>query len=285
MANQSAPPADAGNPMAMDGLEFVEFAAADPQALGALFERMGFRLAGRHRSKAVTLYRQGDINFIVNAELESLPESFAAMDHPAVCAVALRVADAGAAYRRALSLGAWEADAQPGMMELRIPGVAGVGDTTLYLIDRYGEHSIYDVDFRLFAPATTGVPDLGLTAVSELGHRVGAGRSGEWIGFYRHLFAFSAPRQQSGGAGQVMRSPCGRFMIGIREDAAVGDDAEGIDRIVLASADLDASLGGLAGTGIAWEGEGGMQPGRLVRLRTGAEPPAFELVQTRSAGR
>src|SRR5207253_366277 len=94
------------NPMATDGFEFVEYTGPEPQALGALFERMGFVAAARHRSKDVTLYKQGDVNFILNAEPESFAQAFARLHGPSVCAIAFRVADAAKAYDRAIALGA-----------------------------------------------------------------------------------------------------------------------------------------------------------------------------------
>ena len=94
------------NPMGTDGFEFVEYTAPDPGALAAVFERMGFTAVARHRSKRVTLYRQGDVNFIVNAEPESFAQSFARLHGPSICAIAFRVADAASAYGRAIELGA-----------------------------------------------------------------------------------------------------------------------------------------------------------------------------------
>jgi 4-hydroxyphenylpyruvate dioxygenase-like putative hemolysin len=94
------------NPMATDGFEFIEYAAPDPKALGALFMQMGFAAIARHRHKDVTLYRQGEINFIINAEQDSFAQRFARQHGPSICAIALRVDDAAFAYRRALELGA-----------------------------------------------------------------------------------------------------------------------------------------------------------------------------------
>ena len=98
---------DATNPMGTDGFEFVEYAAPDPAALGALFETMGFVKVAQHRSKDVSLYRQGDVNFIVNAEKDSFAQGFARVHGPSICAIALRVKNSAQAYKRALSLGAW----------------------------------------------------------------------------------------------------------------------------------------------------------------------------------
>src|SRR5881628_4193656 len=82
------------NPMGTDGFEFIEYAAPDPAVMGALFERMGFKPIARHRHKNVTLYRQGGINFIINAEPDSFAQRFARQHGPSICAIAFRVKDA-----------------------------------------------------------------------------------------------------------------------------------------------------------------------------------------------
>src|SRR6188768_4352641 len=138
------------NPMGTDGFEFIEYTAPDSRALAALFESMGFAKVARHRSKDVTLYRQGDINFVVNHEPDSFAQSFARVHGPSACAFAIRVKDAAHAYKRALELGAKPFEGKVGPMELNIPAIRGIGDSLIYLIDRYpgngGDVSIYDVD-------------------------------------------------------------------------------------------------------------------------------------------
>src|SRR5215217_8590072 len=109
------------NPMWTDGFEFVEYTGPDPQQLAALFERMGFVAAARHRSKNVTLYKQGDVNFILNAEPESFAQAFARLHGPSVCAIAFRVKDAAASMHTVIEQGAWQVEAHPGPMELNIP--------------------------------------------------------------------------------------------------------------------------------------------------------------------
>src|SRR6266481_9508649 len=149
------------NPMGTDGFEFVEYTAPDTEALGRLFESMGFAPVARHRSKKVTLYRQGDVNFIVNAEPESFAQAFARLHGPSVCAIAFRVKDAAAAYDRAIKLGAKPVHGKLGPMELNIPAIEGIGGSLIYLVDRYGEHTIYDVDFVPLI-ADKALPGVGL---------------------------------------------------------------------------------------------------------------------------
>ena len=138
---------DIHNPMGTDGFEFIEYTAPDPELLRNLFEKMGFPATAKHRSKNVTLHSQGDINFIINAEPGSFARRFAEQHGPSICAVAFRVNDAARAYARALDLGAQGVETRPGPMELNIPAMEGIGGSRIYLVDRYGDRTIYDVDF------------------------------------------------------------------------------------------------------------------------------------------
>lgn len=137
------------NPMGLMGFEFVEFASPTPDLLEALFDKMGFSLVARHRSKDVVLYRQGEINFIVNREPKSPAGYFAAEHGPSACGLAFRVRDSHKAYARALELGAQPIDMPTGPMELRLPAIKGIGGAPLYLIDRFEDgKAIYDIDFE-----------------------------------------------------------------------------------------------------------------------------------------
>src|ERR1700731_3692379 len=107
-SSAAQPPLAWENPLGTDGFEFVEYTAPDTAALGFLFESMGFSRLARHRSKEVTLYRQGNINFIVNAEPDSLAQRFAREHGPSACAMAFRVKDAAPALHQAVHSGARE---------------------------------------------------------------------------------------------------------------------------------------------------------------------------------
>ena len=204
------------NPMGTDGFEFVEYTAPDVKELHTLFQRMGFRDVARHRSKNVTLYRQGGINFIVNAEPDSHGTRFAKAHGPSACAMAFRVKDAAYAYRRALSLGAKPFQSQVGPMELNIPAIEGIGGSVIYLVDRYGEHSIYDVDF-VPTDATLGWEHKGggLTLIDHVTHNVFRGNMDKWAGFYESLFNFRQVRyfdiegKLTGLKSRAMTSPDG----------------------------------------------------------------------------
>lgn len=265
------------NPMGTDGFEFIEYAAPDPVAMGKVFESFGFTAIAKHRHKNVTLYRQGDINFILNAEPDSFAQRFARLHGPSICAIAFRVQDAAKAYRRALELGAWGFDNKSGPMELNIPAIKGIGDSLLYLVDRWhgknsakegeiGNISIYDVDFEPIPGAAEKIKDNGLTYIDHLTHNVHRGRMKEWADFYERFFNFREIRyfdiegQVTGVKSKAMTSPCGKIRIPINEEGTEKPGqiqeyldkyhGEGIQHIALGSTDLLRTVDSLRANGV-----------------------------------
>jgi 4-hydroxyphenylpyruvate dioxygenase len=254
------------DPMGTDGFEFVEYTGPEPAQLAALFERMGFVAAARHRSKNVTLYKQGDVNFIVNAEPESFAQAFARLHGPSVCAIAFRVKDAASAYDRAIKLGAKPVHGKLGPMELNIPAIEGIGGSLIYLVDRYGEHTIYDVDFHPLI-GDRAPPGVGLAGLDHLTHNVHRGRMALWAEFYERLFNFREIRyfdiegKLTGLRSKAMTSPDGKIRIPINESA---DDksqiaeylaayhGEGIQHIALASDDIYRTVEALRARDVAF---------------------------------
>ena len=165
--------------MGTDGFEFVEYTAPDTEALGRLFEQHGLRAVARHRSKDVTLYRQGDVNFIVNAEPDSFAQAFARVHGPSACAMAFRVNDAAARLQaRARAGRRSRIDSQVGPMELNIPAIDGIGGSLIYLVDRYGPSGI-DLRRRFRRRSTASISHptgVGLTYIDHLTHNVHRGR-------------------------------------------------------------------------------------------------------------
>ncbi|WP_027792925.1 4-hydroxyphenylpyruvate dioxygenase [Paraburkholderia acidipaludis] len=266
------------NPVGTDGFEFIEYTAPDPKALGKLFERMGFTAIARHRHKDVTLYRQGEINFIVNAEPDSFAQRFARLHGPSICAIAFRVQDAAKAYRHALERGAWGFDNKTGPMELNIPAIKGIGDSLIYFVDRWrgkngatpgsiGDISIYDVDFEPIPGANQNPKGHGLTYIDHLTHNVHRGRMNEWAEFYERIFNFREIRyfdiegKVTGVKSKAMTSPCGKIRIPINEEGSetAGQiqeylDAyhgEGIQHIALGTNDIYGTVDGLRASEIA----------------------------------
>jgi 4-hydroxyphenylpyruvate dioxygenase len=240
------------NPMGTAGFEFIEYAAPDPKAMGELFERMGFKPIAKHRHKNVLLYRQGGINFIINAEPDSFAQRFARLHGPSICAIAFRVKDAKFAHERAISLGAWSYAGTAGPGELNIPAIKGIGDSVIYFVDKWrgkngakdgdlGNISFFDVDFEPL-PGTTAAdlnpPGHGLTYIDHLTHNVHRGRMQEWAEFYERLFNFREVRyfdiegQATGVKSKAMTSPCGQIRIPINEEGneKAGQITEYLDR-------------------------------------------------------
>ena len=232
------------NPLGLAGLEFIEYSTARPQALGQVLEMVGFSPVARHRSREVTLYRQGPMNVIVNAHDVVLPEGSGAA--PAViAALAFRVRDAGAAYRQALDNGAWAVPVNVEPMELHIPAIHGVGSSRLYFVDRWREFSIYDVDFvpipsvERHPPSACGLSWFGVVQY------IGNDRTEDWTEFYRVLFGFEpVPPETTFGIlpkGRVLKSPCGTFYFQLIEpEPGILDveDDETLSRVAFATPDV-----------------------------------------------
>ena len=220
-ADPSAPLWD--NPLGTDGFEFVEYTAPDTAELGRLFEVMGFSRVARHRSKDVSLYRQGDINFIVNSEPNSLAQRFARDHGPSACAMAFRVKDAAHSLRAAIDAGAREVKGTVGPMELNIPAIEGIGGSLIYLVDRYAGTSIYDVDF-VRDPGVSALPTgVGLTDIDHLTHNVAKGRMDHFYDFYHRVFNFREHQyfditgEYTGLTSRALSAPCGKIRIPINE--------------------------------------------------------------------
>ena len=175
---------EASNPLGLEGLEFVEYMTDKPQALGQVLEAMGFRPVARHRSREVLLYKQGEMNVVVNAH-DALPAST-----PVLSAFALRVRDAAVAHERALERGAWPVPVEVRPMELHVPAIHGVGATRIYFVDRWREFSIWDVDFVPIPTVDRKPPALAGMHWFGLVQYIGAKRTDDWTAFYRELLGW-----------------------------------------------------------------------------------------------
>ncbi len=256
--------ADATNPLGLDGIEFIEFVTSKPQAFGQVLEMMGFRPVARHRSREVLLYRQGEMNIIINAHAGGLPRTVQpglAQDQrgPVISAIALRVRDAAIAYCHALDRGAWAVPANVEVMELNIPAVHGVGASRLYFVDRYKDFSIYDVDFTLIPsvdpkpPALTGLHWFGVVQY------IGNDRMEDWTEFYAELFGFKTqPDDKRHGIlhkGRVLQSPCGSFYLQLIEPEPGILDVEGeesLQRVGFGTPDVLATVAALRHQGVGF---------------------------------
>jgi 4-hydroxyphenylpyruvate dioxygenase len=294
-SNHHKPPTDGDgmstdlfdNPMGLQGFEFVEFAAPEANTLEPFFEKLGFSLVAKHRSKDVVLYRQGDINFIVNREPNSPAAYFAAEHGPSACGLAFRVKDSHKAYARALELGAQPIEIATGPMELRLPAIKGIGGAPLYLIDRFEDgKSIYDIDFEFIEGVERHPVGHGLKVIDHLTHNVYRGRMTFWANFYEKIFNFREIRyfdiqgEYTGLTSKALTAPDGKIRIPLNEESSKGSgqieeylmkfNGEGIQHIALLSDNLVDTIDqlGLAG----------------VPLMTAPNDVYYEMLETRLPG-
>ncbi|MBO6506825.1 MAG: 4-hydroxyphenylpyruvate dioxygenase [Kordiimonadaceae bacterium] len=256
------------NPMGLDGFEFVEFSAPQPGVLEPVFTQLGFLKVAEHRSKNVDLWRQGDINFVINYEPRSVAYYHAEEHGPCACGLAFRVRDSQYAYKRAIDLGAQPIDIGTGPMELKLPAIRGIGGAPLYLIDRYERgSSIYDIDFN-YLPGVDPYPTgMGFEVIDHLTHNVYRGRMDYWAGFYEKYFNFREIRhfdiqgEQTGLLSRAMTAPDNKIRIPLNEEGrGTGEgqieeyllqyNGEGIQHIAFACQNLPAVIDRLAKAGV-----------------------------------
>ena len=262
------------NPVGLDGFEFVEFAAPDKGMLEPIFKTMGFAHVADHRSKDVQLWRQGGINFITNYEPRSAAGYFAREHGPSACGMAFRVKDAAKAYAHLISNGAEPVNVNTGPMELRIPAIRGIGNSIIYLVDRYNDESsrdqgalsIYDIDFD-FLPNVEQFPEgFGFSRIDHLTHNVYGGRMAHWADFYEKLFNFREIRyfdikgEYTGLTSKALTAPDGKIRIPLNEEGENGKgqieeflreyNGEGIQHIALICDDIIPAWDALKKSGV-----------------------------------
>jgi 4-hydroxyphenylpyruvate dioxygenase len=241
--------ADAANPLGLEGVEYIEYRSAQPQALGHVLELMGFRPVARHRSREVLLYRQGGMNIVVNAHRATADEP------PALAAIALRVRDAAAAHQRVLDLGGWDVPVTVAPMELHIPAIHGVSASRIYFVDRWREFAIYDVDFvpipgvERQPPALEGLHWFGIVQY------IGLGRSADWVEFYRSLFGFTVmgDERETGvlPQGTVLQSPDRSLHLQLVEPEPDAEDGvEQLRRVAFGAPDVPKAAAALRARGV-----------------------------------
>lgn len=256
------------NPIGTDGFEFVEFTAPSAEGLEQLrqlFLTMGFSETARHRSKAVSLFQQGDINFVLNGNPVGHVRAFGEQHGPSACAMAFRVRNAAQAAAYVAAQGATLVGSHANFGELNIPCVEGIGGSLLYLVDRYGDKSIYDVDFE-FIPGR-GAQDhaVGLQQIDHLTHNVQRGQMDVWADFYRRIANFRQIRyfdiegKLTGLHSRAMTAPCGKIRIPINESADASSQieefirdyhGEGIQHIALSTDDIYRTVRRLRANGV-----------------------------------
>ena len=251
----------ADNPAGTDGFEFVEFSHPNPDELRALFTRMGYALTARHKTKAIELWQQGDITYILNDEADSHARTFVDQHGPCAPSMGWRVADAARAFDHAVKNGAEPYEGNGKTLDL--PAIVGIGGSLIYFTDRYGDANPYDAEFVWVArPKPAGV---GFTYLDHLTHNVHRGNMDTWFDFYGRLFNFRQIRffdiegKFTGLHSRALTSPCGRIRIPINEDRGETGQiveylkrykGEGIQHIAVGSNDLYGATDAIAEAGL-----------------------------------
>jgi len=255
------------NPMGIDGFEFVEFAAPAGREgeLHALFERMGFAAVMRHARRPITLFRQGGVNFLVNADADSFAADFAAQHGPGACGFAVRFKQsAGSVQQQVLARGGERAPRESTRAVQR-PVVSGIGGAMLYLVDHYGDAGDVYADFVAIAGADPQPRGFGLTFIDHLTHNLYFGNMEKWADYYEKLFNFREIRYfdikgvKTGLVSKAMTAPDGIVRIPLNESSEPKSQineyldeyhGEGIQHIACFTDDIHATVEAMHARGV-----------------------------------
>ena len=265
--NLGMQPTTFANPMGIDGFEFVEFAALDAAPLHALFERMGFSAVLKHKSRNITVYRQGGVNFVVNEDPDSFAADFAKVHGPCACGFAIRFRNsADEAYGTVIGNGGEPITQREETRAVRAPVVKGIGDCMLYLIDRYGAAgSIFDADYEPIPGADQDPIGFGLTFIDHLTHNLYFGNMQKWSDYYERLFNFREIRYfdikgvKTSLVSKAMTAPDGVVRIPLNESSDPRSQineyldayhGEGIQHIACFTDDIYSTVEAMRGAGV-----------------------------------
>ena len=222
--NLGMQPTTFANPMGIDGFEFVEFAAVDAAPLKALFERMGFSAVLKHRTREITVYRQGGVNFLVNEDPDSFAADFAKAHGPCACGFAIRFSKpANEVLDTVLGNGGEAIAHKAASKAVDAPVVKGIGDCMLYLVDRYGDKGSMYEDYAPIPGAGQNPRGFGLTFIDHLTHNLFFGNMQKWSDYYERLFNFREIRYfdikgvKTGLVSKAMTAPDGVVRIPLNE--------------------------------------------------------------------
>ncbi|HEY4559687.1 MAG TPA: 4-hydroxyphenylpyruvate dioxygenase [Lysobacter sp.] len=253
------------NPMGINGFEFVEFAA--PEGQGArmrdYLEKLGFTAVAKHRERAITLFRQGGINFLLNEQPDSFASDFASKHGPSASGFAIRFKKpANEVLEHVLGNGGAKADFKPETGVVSAPAIKGIGDCMLYLID---DGSNPYADYVFFDGVDPNPRGFGLTFIDHLTHNVFLGNMQTWSDYYERLFNFREIRYfdikgaKTGLLSKAMTAPDGIVRIPLNESSDEKSQineylreykGEGIQHIALFTDDIYESIEKMREAGI-----------------------------------
>ena len=264
MESALEPTVNLDNPLGLDGIEFVEYSAPDPQVLEQMFFKFGFQKIGQHKRKAVTLYRQNQVNFIINSEPGTFAAKFTKQHGPAICATGFRAKSAQRAFELAVQRGARPIETKHDPASHSFPAIYGIGDSAVYFVDRYRAPVHFDDDFRYLQPELFP-KGKGLTVIDHLTNNVPKGELQKWVDFYKNIFNFHEVRhfdikgELTGLTSKAMRSPCKKITIPINEPTEGRSQIQeyldeysgsGIQHLAMLTGDIIASVKQLKESGV-----------------------------------
>lgn len=253
------------NPIGLDGMEFIEYVGPQPSLFTSLFEKLGMTEIGQHKAKKLRLFRQNDIQFILNQEPGSFAQDFSQRHGPSVCSTGFRVHNAEQAFKAAVARGAKPYDQSRGATSFAWPAIYGIGDSLIYFVDKYGDKGFfYDDEFN-YSAADKNPKGKGFLLVDHMTNNVPKGELDKWAQFYESIFNFKEIRffdikgSATGLLSRAMRSPCGKITIPINEPTESKSQIQeyideykgsGIQHIALLTEDICRSVAQVKESGI-----------------------------------
>lgn len=253
------------NPIGLDGMEFIEYAGPEPQLFTKLFDQLGMVEVADHKAHKLKLFRQNDINFLLNEQPGHFAQDFKDTHGPSVCATGFRVHDAQKAFDEAVARGAKPYKGEKGEKSFDVPAIYGIGDSLVYFIDQYGDKgSCYDEKFD-YTHKEKSPHGKGFLFVDHMTNNVPKGELDKWAQFYENIFNFKEIRffdikgSATGLLSRAMRSPCGKITIPINEPTEEKSQIQeyideykgsGIQHIALLTEDICASVKDVKESGV-----------------------------------
>ena len=252
------------NPLGLDGLEFIEFSSPDDRILESMMNRLGMKLVARHKTKPMRLYRQNDVNFIINSDPNCYSAQFKKAHGPCASASGFRVENAKEAFAQAIERGARPFKDESAKSGWDLPAIYGIGDSLVYFVDKYGDKGDIYEGWEWLTEDRNPVSK-GLKIIDHMTNNVPKGEMQKWCDFYTNVFGFQERRyfdirgKSTGLISKVMKSPCGKFSIPINEPSDSKSQIQeyldeykgsGIQHIALLTNDVVGSVDSLAREGI-----------------------------------
>lgn len=253
------------NPLGLRGIEFVEFASPDPDALHRLFLEFGFSRLATHKDKNIDFYNQNDIYFFLNKETGSFGDKFQKLHGPSICSMGWRMDSASVAFEEALKRGAKAGNGDFVNDKGEIPSIFGIGDSLIYFIDEWSLPERFEKMGFIPLEKPDMAPNKGFICIDHLTNNVFKGEMEKWCRFYKEIFGFTEIRYfdirgvQTGLTSFALQAPGGSFSIPINEGSEAKSqineyleeyNGPGVQHLAFMTHDMIKSIDAIQGTSI-----------------------------------